>query len=431
VSRFQYNGLELDILKTVELQFRDVYSPDGADYLYTHVLMEFQGLLNPAATAYDGGVPGLNPPVPTPGAAGSLTLKQLKYHLLQPRKRLAYVCGANAVVVSPRTFTDVNTGERATAAADANNGPHPIAVEAVHLSGTKSILVSWRGETWVSDLEWGTSPGTHSPLQPVLCHRWSQVEGIERRGAAGWLSTVTTRGYAIFRSDLMLNPFTPAQPLSPDDFRKRLFLPVRNGFIRESINCGVSEDNLRCEYEVKDVEVVTSLDPAGGISDVKCRYLEGTDWTSGMLPMATLGYELELWGRKNTTRAALIAKALGVFTGYGVTTSQFPLSDVGCVVDMEGRYIKAWSKIVLSGYAGAGAVFGLADIFKAFGGIAGDAENIPGVGSTTPGPNIAPPGDGGTRGALLPRLVAQALTPEGADPAPPTDPGQAKSLTFP
>lgn len=464
MSRLIYNGIEISIQKVWTFDMRDVYTDDHAEYLYTHYLIEVQGVINPQATSFLPGVPGDQRPQQQLGQTAGTTMIAIRHLLLQPRGVLTYDLGNDRVLESPQRFRNVLDNTIVRAKTDAKNGPHPIDCKIAEFHGTKTLVITFKIETFIKECVYSKIPSADGSLvnawtSPVLAHRWEMSESFDEL----FLSTRVINGWAVFRSDGLLNPFGPGFPLSPDDFRARMFHPIPDNFKRTHVDVAVSEDGLECRYQIVDEEQTLNISPTSGIAKMQVRYYRSVDWSitasppslpvggsdpldlawlanvgisfvGGLLPSQVEGLHVQLWGKRNTSQQILVNSIIKVFQNvYNVPLVNFvsPFHRSDFQMDLVNRYAELRHEYTASGYVGN--TFGLGAVFLPLKG----AMGAPGLSFTWPderaddlgiathkdGPNIAPPGDLISRSQSRGRLVAQSLMGECGIPAQPFGPG--------
>lgn len=94
MSTLTYNGIQLEILDTLDFRQQAQYSADGTTYLYTRYEVEVECVFNPKATSYRPTNPGAKPhpndsePVKVEGQMAGITTAALQHKLSQPRGKL-------------------------------------------------------------------------------------------------------------------------------------------------------------------------------------------------------------------------------------------------------------------------------------------------------------------------------------------------------
>ncbi|VTT97599.1 unnamed protein product [Gemmataceae bacterium] len=270
MSIFSYAGVGLTLIKTKTFRVEPEYDPSGVDHKWNKFTLSVVGLLGPtpkiseqpyndaaaaagAATAAELAVslgldaalaqaaasaasqaavaaakeqrqrPGYDysaPPSP-PGTAEEYTAyaDQIKHRLMVPRQALHYSCG-NLTVRSDGL--------------DCNQGPVPSACEvATMINGY--FLVSITVTACLAQC-----PDSPIP-SPVVSLKWTQAEAFNE----DWLSTVTTRGKLVVRSDMRQ---------SADSFRHLCVPGLLSEYVRERIEFPLSESGCELGFTITDKE---------------------------------------------------------------------------------------------------------------------------------------------------------------------------------
>lgn len=227
----EYNGIRIELTKTIRYTRDYLWSQDGSDYLGTRVTIEVEGVYSPFAMSYGEPLLEGGDPVDLAGFIAPTTDVAIRHYLSQPRCRLRYVVGDVTVVESPAPGQFV----------DAANGPTPRSWEAVKVT-ERTWHIRFRVETTV--VECGT---TESGL---LSNRWSMAHSI----GDDRLTTIVTEGVAVFRTDRLAQVGRNA-----DFFRDRLIPPAPQGFRRMRINIVVNPVGNIIQYSVVDQELFVYL----------------------------------------------------------------------------------------------------------------------------------------------------------------------------
>ena len=261
MSQLYYGPIKLSVVKTHQYVRQPVYN--GRDYLYTRHLLSVRAVFNPFTTPYlMPGNPVSNPPVvqnnPAPNQFNAFipqvvppqTLnnpnplnaavidQSIRYLLMRPRQQLDYQVGGVHVLFSPTPGYS----------ADCNYGPIPREVNVVTWLGPKTCMIDFTVETWTNENILFPGGKDRSPLVSL---QWETEENIDQ----DYYSVRTTRGRAVFRSDLLL-PFagaiSPQGVQSPDFLRNKLFLPIPTNFKREKVYVRLRDDNVTLDFVVVD-----------------------------------------------------------------------------------------------------------------------------------------------------------------------------------
>ena len=235
MSSLTYNGITLELVATRMIGRDAVYDQSGSDLLYIRWSFDVDAVYNPAATSYIDNGGG---PVATPGTMPAATDKATLEKLLgEPRKPLVYTNGGVMMLQSPPPATTV----------DAYNGPKPTFCHVRQIYGSKTFLISYRIETYVSSCE---SPEDRS-FDPVLSNRYEVHHDIDDQR----MTTIQTNGVAQFRMDaLSLSPTGNA-----DHFRSKCLPPIPIGFQRKRIRATVNAVGNLLVWSCIDQEMFYSL----------------------------------------------------------------------------------------------------------------------------------------------------------------------------
>lgn len=283
MSIFSYAGVGLNLIRTKTFRVEPEFDPSGVDHKWNKFTLSVVGLLAPtpklgevpyndaavasgAATAaelavslgldaaaaqgaaslaaqaavaaakeqrkrpgYDYSVPPPHPaglPVadtypPPPADIGEYTgyADRIKHRLMVPRQALYYSCG-NLTVRSDGL--------------DCNQGPVPSACEVVTMING-FFLVNITITACLAQCSDNPIPS------PVVSLKWTQSEAFNE----DWLSTVTTRGKLVVRSDLRQ---------SADSFRHLCVPGLLSDYVRERIEFTLSESGCELGFAVTDKE---------------------------------------------------------------------------------------------------------------------------------------------------------------------------------
>lgn len=456
----RYAGIPLKIDHVVSWSTRPVYSPDNCDRLYLHHRIAVECWWNPEAT----GVQGKN---------GAASIAQLRQQLLRERQRLVITIGGDKILESPG-LKPLGTYYKT----DARNGPLPIGLNILEITGEKTVKCLFEIETWVG-LDCIRSEGRGK--ESVLSHRWEQSERIDET----FLATRTVKGSATFRTDFLID----AENI-PDDFRGRLFHPVLPFFQRRNVSVTAKSDGTACEYSFDDIET-PGVNLLGGIAGAIAK-IRGT-WRYGWaLPSGGFGLLAELkgatglyptflsvtiqcWGRRTSRRQDLINGCINGVRAFGFDDILSPhaFQNQTLDVDMWDKFAQLNAGIFLDGWTSQLARFAsdnignaINSVFNAFGnpfgvplfpgadaeGLISDANNpvfepiskaeklleqnkfpdeIKNLTTTEDVPNPRGPGLKGSRGHSLEMLVAQVLLEQCGTPKKPPGQQTRYGLSFP
>lgn len=397
------------LVETIERwEERAVYDQDNSVRLMIHYVIGVKAIWNPAATRV------------APGVSGAVSLRELREEVLEPRQTLKVIIGGQTILQSPL----IAGGRRYTT--DARNGPHPLALNVMKIIGVKTLVVYFEIETWLPVV----CPENDIS---VLSHRWdSRVDYDEL-----FQGTCTITGQAVFRTDRLIS-FNRL----PDDFRQRLFHPVRSHYQRYSVEVMANSAGDSVRYTIVDKEVPANLVGSYGSPIAKIR----GEWRMGFVNKTAffdlfpspsvfhyVGVRFRIWGRRDTRRADYVNILVRAAAAYGFTDLQnspkYYKGDL--TIDLWDRFAELDTGLVLDGSFGnwveaVGGLFGagrkpfdkVRDLFKKrlF------PDEIDGITTLANVPNPRPPAGGGSRGPLLERLVTQALWAQCTSPAPPPAP---------
>jgi hypothetical protein len=291
----QYNDVWLKLSRVLSFSQRAVYEDFAKRYLFTHFRLTVRCVVHLQGTQPVG--------FPAPLNAGA-AFAELRRRLLVKQKPLLMLFGPDVVLESPQWLA----AKAARMDRDAKNGPHPIRFDFVELIGHKFLVADFEVETWLDECE--GRPGEPPPT--ILSHEWERSESI----AENWLSTVTTTGRLVCRTD-----FLERRALVPDDFRGRLFHPIPPRFSREHVDVRQLGDGSGVTYTTVDEEREWGIDPTKRIRRIKGRFRAGYHWPTLETPRFTRHFHLEVWGAPRTTRwwlaHALVEVYSSMLTGTG------------------------------------------------------------------------------------------------------------------
>jgi hypothetical protein len=368
MSFITYNGITMQLVRTLRFEQEAVYDEDQTTYLWTRFLLEADCIYNPAATSYSV----TNPPTATPVDA-PVTDVAIRHYLKVPRKQLVFTVGPYTLLSSPL----------ASYVTDAHNGPMPRDVIVRTIHGSKTFAVRFLIET--SLLECPATPGEGPAL---VSHRWTESHAVDQ----DYFTVRTMRGRAKFRSDLLLNT-----NIAPDDFRSTLVAPIPLGFKRENISVTATSDGTELLYEVVDRETYQPLGQQSSVTRCEAHYRYGSLKGGGMSQDTML---VRVWGRPRAAKNSLYTFAMRVLLSrtdpinrvaeqFEATESLFePFIEVSAVT--RGTP----SKTTLGQYVAIPATFAQ-----------------PGIGTLIPATELLNPipADGVSRGDWMGRAVAAAL----------------------
>lgn len=302
MSDLSYNGISLKMLKTNLLGRDVVYGPDGADRWYTQWTIDVDCIYNPGATAYTldpDGEPVVAPFAPggplIGGALAPTTDLAIREALTEPRQKLVYsIPGADGPIV-------LLSSPAGSATVDAHDGPKPISCHVRQIVASKTWLVNFRIETYVSECD------PPDQADPLLSNRYEVSHQINDQH----LTTLAYAGVALFRSDAL--QFTATG--NADAFRDRCLPPLPPGFQRKAIDVRVSSTGNSLMWHVVDVEKLYSTGDKSGILDFTASYTsEGSPSDGSGSPSLYdhASIDIRVVGNKNATKLSLLTFALRV-----------------------------------------------------------------------------------------------------------------------
>jgi hypothetical protein len=231
MSNISYGGISMRI-NQIQQDVNAVYTPDGADYLYTHIRTTVACVWNPSATSDSG-------------AVAATSIANLRATLMTPRLPLIISVpsggsGGSSLLLRSPLLRPSGT----VLPCDANNGPKPVGEPIIKLVGETSALVQFTVETWVVEVS--------STLRPILSHRWQMEEEVD----VDLYTTRTITGEAYFNAAWM--EYGPTR-VNADDFRTYLFHPIPDQFKR-TIRVRQSSDNTKLNYMLTDKQIASRID---------------------------------------------------------------------------------------------------------------------------------------------------------------------------
>ena len=214
-----YGDVEMLFERTRVMEFRAVYSPENADFLFYHIHFGCECIIGPnnatSATASVGG-----------------DINRLSEIMLQPMQHLTLLDDSGNVIVDSPEILGAPGGDIAVerATKDANNGPHPINFSVMEIKADGSARCYFEVETWIKNCPatFVNEAGSRvSAQQPIIYHRWEESHGINQL----LYCTRTVKGEARFRRDVL-----DRIGLVPDDYRGVLFPFIPRNFQRTNIH---------------------------------------------------------------------------------------------------------------------------------------------------------------------------------------------------
>jgi hypothetical protein len=269
----RYNGIDLEVVRLVNLERVPVYSDDQTTYLFTRTTVHVLALINEAATSYQLSA-ALRAPggrcerdvghVPASPVETNIAILQA---LQQPRRKLvisfdskrfpANLFGAQIPAPPPEILLECpKPGEEV----DSHEGPLPQLFNVNRAIGNRSMMVEWAVVCFVRECddcnsETYTVPdknGTRVPKKVFASNRFSMSQTVD----GNFATTRVVHGKAVFDSAALRKAGVP----TPDVLRSQLGIPVPAGFKREQIEVDLDADGLTVSYAFIDVEKMVSYD---------------------------------------------------------------------------------------------------------------------------------------------------------------------------
>ncbi len=229
MATLTYNGVELGLQRTLDVQDDAAYSPDGQDFLYREVTVDAICVINPATMA---GI-GINP-----GSSSAKIIKSIRQVLLTPQKQLLMKSGDDIIYDTPGFQPN---GLPYTC--DANGGPFPEHFSVLEFQGTKTIIARYRIKFYVNDcLE----------QRIVLSNRWNITSDTDTSG----ITTRTIEGWCIVDMGKFIAEFGN---FSVDRFRNNFSIACPTNFKRINIQVTAQSDGSRAHYVVTDQEQTVNV----------------------------------------------------------------------------------------------------------------------------------------------------------------------------
>jgi hypothetical protein len=250
-----YNGIVIDNTVVREWRQEALRTQDGVGYAGTRVTIVVSGIINDTIRAYregQNGDPQFPREIESPGKRdlqfafrADLTTETIRQALLTHQKQLVYYVNCVPVFVSPAAY-DVDLQYPF----DVDNGPHPISLDIVQVTGVKTWTITYTIQTTIYEC---------FEDNPLMSNRWFQSVDINDE----YMATVRTRGLAIFRTDVTGKQGQDFNVLSaPVDYWRdaimSLFPPVL-GYRRGPLRFVTSSDNKSLAYEFSDYETYGNI----------------------------------------------------------------------------------------------------------------------------------------------------------------------------
>jgi hypothetical protein len=265
MSSLNYNGVNLGMVRTVEVDQKPQKEDSGTDTLWFVYTVQAETIF----TVLQNGqpIPGLD--VAEQFANPAAMMAELRHMLLVPRRPFEYVAGDGTLISVPGGL-------------DAANGPNPISCKITQVTSS-TFRVTFTIEVALADCD--------DVTQAFASNRWSQSQDIDEKG----YSTITTDGVVWTRSNMLINP---------DQLRGICSPPLGKSFRRHS-NYKLSKDGLSLQYSFTDKEKY--LLPPDGTVDAKMKWSVSTDNMGGKFKGIC---EVSLEGSKERKKKDLVEMAV-------------------------------------------------------------------------------------------------------------------------
>lgn len=253
-----YRDIDMNIVHARQIARDAVFSDDKTTYLYTRWTFDVDCVWNPADVAWAGGGPAF-------GSSPTVTDREIRHRLLQPRGTLIFTVGTGA---GAETLLRCPTPPYTI---DLENGPVVESCTVQQIHGTKTFAISIRIRCAVNECTYNTQ------VPVLLSHRWRRYCDIDQ----DYFTTITTEGEAIFRVDelVRLGRF-------PAEYRTDLMHAPPHNFKRESTMVDPSPDGTRVRYRTVDRELAYTLGPANPATRIECYVTNGHGSPSGITALA-------------------------------------------------------------------------------------------------------------------------------------------------
>lgn len=429
----KYGALDFEIERIYRWDHRAVFDETGQDYLYDHIVIGVQCVLNTAATRSDAVM--RRPVQGNRGTYAAASVRDLRTYMMQPRLPLQVRIGPEFILESPPR----KPGKIIPSIfpCDAKGGPQPLAFNVINNYGAgRTIIATFEVETWINDFI------NKDKTPAILSNRWTMTHDIDEFH----YTTRTIQGRAVFRKDLLVGPINvvPADAAAgspaayPDDFRAKLFHPIPNNYKRVSVNVTQPGDGTILDYRITDVEQPVNLGRDNPIVKMKGNIQSGWDGRGRFFAFASwyVKMTIEVWGRRSTSREQLIkacARALASLGFNGADNAggffgQARLWHCNWNVDLFDRYASCTMGVAASG-ATEGARVWTGNAFNTRWRndiIADFPEQLDGVTTNADAPNPPPPNGDGSVGTSLVRMVTQILSSPATVPVRPPAPEERR-----
>lgn len=413
----RYGELEFEIERVYRWSHRAVYDESGLDFLYNHVVIGVQAVWHARATRSNEVAGGAV--IDGAGKPPGVSIRDLRTHMMQPRQLLQVRYGTEIVLESPALIP----GRDQVYPCDAKGGPQPINFDVITVYGDGVTMVCvFEVETWLNDY----NDPNYTPA--ILSNRWVMTEEIDE------LNYVTrhVQGKAIFRKDFLLAHPNYPPAAYPDDFRKRLFFPIPDGYKRDSVRVSPTSDGTAINWSFTDRQQTLNLGLLNPVLKIQGRLRSGYNHTS-LMSVATRWYSVsfQVWGRRTSRRQDLInaiARAAAAFGFNDVQRTPTLYYNCSWDIDLVAKFASLTVGLMTSG--------AFATVFTALFRdhqnllVNNFPEDIQGVAKLSLDANPRPPYSDGCRADTYVRMVEQALSEPSTVPARPAYP-QGGSVSRP
>ena len=305
-SVLRYGGIDIPFLKTEKFVQEPVWSADGTDLLYTHIVIGVSGILNKCFLAN--------------GEDPATWIEYNRPALLQRGKQLYFYIGGTQVfppvekgsgagmpatgtelVASPKYINPGPAGilvdganTNSTCFQDAKLGPKPIRLDVRSIKG-QSFSIYYEIETWLPFCEYSGLP------QGVLSCRWESILDIDHE----YYYQRTTNGILVLNAQWVNNQVNGFQIVS--NAANIIFPPLLPKWKRETVRLVMSPDNLNLSFQIVDKEQYVAI-PRPAVN-IEANYAEisppegmgkATSGTAiALMNFQQLNMDVHIWGDPN------------------------------------------------------------------------------------------------------------------------------------
>jgi hypothetical protein len=291
--RLIYQGIELRLLRTTELDWRAVLDQSGLDYEYQLVTFGCTFIWNSKATASGRNLIGLdsiadaplaglaagNQRLPVPGQGPPANADRFGVSLKNLREKLSQNQGSLKIYAAQDLVFDVPGQDQTRQAhasypCDPSGGPRVLDCRIIEVFGDKSAVGVFRVQFAVTTLP-----------KILLSHRWTATQTIDNFGftarhieGVGVLNlallSVTPLGSVVDRNN------QDVTSVIPDQFRQVFAHPRPAGFDRKSVRVYISEDAQEVRYSIEDVERNLNVGVDSPIARFECTATSNMDFSA-------------------------------------------------------------------------------------------------------------------------------------------------------